>query len=501
MNKHKVLIFAMIFIISLFLSSLIVDYDYDLFARLEVGEIFWKLHTVLKHDPFSYTQTHYWYDHEWGSGVVFYAFLKLFGVFGLVLLNSLLLTFTAIFVLNNQSEDYGKEYSFPITTTCVLLGFMQYAGGSLIRCQTFSFLLTALTLYILEKFDRNNSKLIWILPVITAIWCNLHGGVVSGLGIITLYLLTFVVRKKNILKLSVVTILSYLALIINPYGIKYFAYMLYTITIPRTYIYEWLSVFQPLHFMHYLPIVILFVCLIGIKVFGDVKNKRFNITHYTVITVTTYYALMHIKTLELAIIILFAYTYPDINKIFEKIKVFKIIEKCLYPAILILLVASVLTFQTVRITFSRLPLTETEFLKINNIKGNIIVPFEMGSYISYKLYPQNLIFMDGRYDGLYSFEIFNDLMDFCNKREGWLKALNNYPTEIILIEKYDPAYYELKNNKSLGWEEIYTGYLCGVFVKKENVKTSYLKPEYDINYYRKNLFENNIIKSLRGKYE
>ena len=46
-----------------------------------------------------------------------------------------------------------------------------------------------------------------------------------------------------------------------------------------------------------------------------------------------------------------------------------------------------------------------EFLRINNIKGNIIVPFEMGSYISYKLYPQNLIFMDGRYDGVYSFKI------------------------------------------------------------------------------------------------
>jgi hypothetical protein len=492
----------MIFIFSLFLSSLIVNYDFDLFARLEVGEIFWKLHTVLKHDPFSYTPTHYWYDHEWGSGVVFYAFFKLFGICGFVLLNSLLLTATVIFVLNNQHNNNTRSgLAFPLTAACVMLGFMHYVGGSLVRCQTFTFFLTALVLFILEKYDRDDSRLIWCLPGIIAIWCNLHGGVFSGLGIITLYCLTFIVRRKKVLKLSLVTVLSYLALFINPYGIKYFAYMYYTITIPRTYIYEWLSVFQPQLFMHYLPVILLFVVLISIKIYSGVKNKSFNITHYAVIAVTTYYALMHIKTLELAIIVLFAYTYWDINMLLEKVKIFKITEKCLYPVILISLAASILTINTPRVTFGKFPLTETEFLRINNIKGNIIVPFEMGSYISYKLYPQNLIFMDGRYDGVYSFKIFNDLMDFCNKREGWLKALNDYPTEIIMIETYDPAYFELKNNKDLGWEEIYTGYLCGLFVKKDNVKTSYLQPEYDINYYRNNIFKTNFIETMRGKHE
>ena len=36
-----------------------------------------------------------------------------------------------------------------------------------------------------------------------------------------------------------------------------------------------------------------------------------------------------------------------------------------------------------------------------NIKGNIITPFALGSYTSYKLYPNNLIYIDGRYEEVY----------------------------------------------------------------------------------------------------
>ena len=64
-----------------------------------------------------------------------------------------------------------------------------------------------------------------------------------------------------------------------------------------------------------------------------------------------------------------------------------------------------------RATFGIFPLKEVEFLKINNIKGNILVPFEMGSYVSYKLYPNNLIYMDGRYEEVYYPDTLEDLME------------------------------------------------------------------------------------------
>ena len=94
----KLITIGLIFIISLFINCLTTNYDFDLFARLDVGEHFLKTLQIWKKDPFSYTPTHLWYDHEWGSGVIFYAFLKMFGPFGLILLKTILLTTTLYFI-------------------------------------------------------------------------------------------------------------------------------------------------------------------------------------------------------------------------------------------------------------------------------------------------------------------------------------------------------------------------------------------------------------------
>ena len=90
MNERQFIIYLLIFIFVTFLAVFQYDYDYDLFARLEVGEIFFKLKTVLLQDPFSYTPTHTWYDHEWGSGVVFYFILKYFKPIGIILFQALM---------------------------------------------------------------------------------------------------------------------------------------------------------------------------------------------------------------------------------------------------------------------------------------------------------------------------------------------------------------------------------------------------------------------------
>ena len=48
------------------------------------------------------------------------------------------------------------------------------------------------------------------------------------------------------------------------------------------------------------------------------------------------------------------------------------------------------------------------------------------------------------------------------------------------------VYEQLKNNKD--WVHIFDGRLCGIFVKKENVKKYYYEPEYNIDYYRRTMF-------------
>ena len=69
-----------------------------------------------------------------------------------------------------------------------------------VRCHMFSFLLFTVFIYILEKVRRGNNKLLFLIPVLTIFWNNVHGGVVSGLGLLLMYAVGEFLNKKNFLK-------------------------------------------------------------------------------------------------------------------------------------------------------------------------------------------------------------------------------------------------------------------------------------------------------------
>ena len=70
------------------------NYDFDLWARLIAGMAVVQTGHVLKYDFLSCTPTHNWYDHEWGSSVLFYLAQSNFGHVGLLLLQIILIFFT-----------------------------------------------------------------------------------------------------------------------------------------------------------------------------------------------------------------------------------------------------------------------------------------------------------------------------------------------------------------------------------------------------------------------
>ena len=140
-----------------------------------------------------------------------------------------------------------------------------------------------------------------------------------------------------------------------------------------------------------------------------------------------------------------------------------------------------------RADLDKFPFYEIEFLKINNIKGNVVTPFALGSYATYKLYPDNLIFMDGRYEEVYNDNEFMTLRNFELVESNWQDIMKNYPTEILMPRKASNVYPILKKHPE--WVHIFDGRVCGIFVKKGKEKFSYYQPEYDIDYYRRTMFK------------
>lgn len=485
-NKRKVLLYLTLGLFCIFLACLSTNYDYDLFARLIVGERFIE-HGILPFKDFlSYTPTHPWYDHEWGSGVVFYFLIKHFNAVGLLIFQALMMFFTAIFVIKTQRL---QKHALPASITFMAIFLVLYLrlNPDLVRCQLFSFLFFSIFLYILEGTRKGKFKnLIWLLPPIVILWNNVHGGVVSGIGLIAMYFAGAILEKKPWKKYLLALTASGLLLVVNPYGVKYLDFLFSATTKQRTYIVEWWPFFAYRHILYYLPpslyALFAFIC-------SFIKKQKIDITKTIVLTVTLYLGLAHVKLLSLAVIAAASLCYNDMVSLFVKFKkVLRNIEKSIYAAIIIL-ACFIPLFSPLapRADLEKFPFYEIEFLKINNIKGNIVVPFALGSYASYKLYPDNLIYMDGRYEEVYNDEEFMTLKHYEMVAPNWKDIIEKYPTEILMPHRTSSVYEVLKNDPE--WVHIFDGRKCGIFVKKGQEKFSYFEPEYNIDYYRNTMFK------------
>ena len=490
MRKKTIILYILLALICVFLSCLSMDYDFDLYARLIVGQRFIEDGILPFKDFMSYTPTHVWYDHEWGSSVVFYSVLKFIGPVGFLLLQALLMLGTAIFVIKTQRLQKHAYPTSLVFMSIFLFLFMQ-ANPALIRCHLFSFFFFSMFLYILEKERKQSTGLIRAMPFIVIVWNNLHGGVVSGLGLIFMYIVGDIFQKdsRNIWKrLLAVLVLSTSVLIINPYGYKYLDFLFSAATKNREYITEWWSVFSRMHFLYYLPCAIYVVLAFLCNVINIIKLKKINLTKTIVLFVTLYLGLAHVKLIPVALIAAAALCYNEFCGLVHPIKAWmKKIEKSVYLVIIVMACFIPLSSPLhPRASLYKFPLYEIEFLLINNIKGNIVAPFGLGSYAAYKLYPNNLIFIDGRYEEVYYDKEFLLLRNTWLAESNWQDIYKNYQTDIIMPPKTDNLYEVLKSSPD--WVHIFDGRLCGIFVKKGMERSSYLEPEYGLDYYRRTMF-------------
>ena len=137
------------------------------------------------------------------------------------------------------------------------------------------------------------------------------------------------------------------------------------------------------------------------------------------------------------------------------------------------------------------PVKAIEFIKINKIKGNILVDFQEGSYTSYKLYPNNLIAMDGRYEEVYHdymLPLFNNFFMQVGEKPNLL--LEKFRPDIIVIAKKFKANESLSKDKT--YKNVFSDENYTVYLDKSLTQKSYKMPTEDKNYYNKTMFDTNL---------
>ncbi|MEI8128924.1 MAG: hypothetical protein WCG95_04820 [bacterium] len=503
--------YIIFFLFVLAFSTTATNYDYDLWARLIAGMGFVQTGHVLKQDFLSYTPTHTWFDHEWGSGVIFYLTQHFFSSAGLLFLQAIL-TFSIFFVITKVVKlRYESTSAYNFLFYYLAFVAMSYMIDVPIRCQMFSFLFFAIFIYILELARKDNNKPLWILPVLMLVWNNLHGGCVSGIGLIVLYIVGEFLNRKPIKKYIYPLIATILVLPINPWGFEYIKFLVHANTMQRAEIIEWWGLFSKYFMFKYMKFKIFALVIILVElgvVLRQMISKKFYFdkTKFLVLAVTMYLAVAHVKLIPMAVIAIVCFLYDDFytafnfltNNIFHKISNIK--DIILYGLILIFAISNInaKAFEPL-LDWSRYPVLSVEFVKINQIKGNLLLSFGLGSYASYKLYPNNKIYVDGRYEEVY----YDNLLPLLNKfylvKPGWDEVLKKYPPDVMIIEKFYPISRVLEKNKE--WKAVFEDNYFMVFVKSKNARETYKKPSLDLNYYKKTIFDTDINFVLQSKHE
>ncbi len=516
-------LFACIFMY-IFIAGSMTDYiDYDFYARLIVGKTFFQTGDILKYDFLSYAPTHFWYDHEWGASVIFYFILDHFGDMGLLFLKTTLLFLTFVFlilIIRLRRKFLAPNTVFPIFNFLFFYVFLVAMRSHIysLRCHHFTFFFFAIWLYVLEKARlEKNYKSLWILPPLMLIWSNIHGGCFMAIGVTGIYLTGEFLKKRSFMPYLYTIIFSFLFMFINPYGINYVIFLLKATTMNRPYISEWKSPFSSA-FTHNKAIIykmILFFTFGTIiykftKVFKSLSENSklerikkiysdIDVTKALLILILGLLSVKSSRFIPYFLFIVISFCYDDFYAIFNKRlpdKINTAKEIIIFVIIYAIFFLNILFNEYKNENYHNIfPLSEIEFLKMNNIKGNILVPFEIGSYAAYKLFPQNYIFMDGRYEEAYPPEINDDYLRHLALGLGkWKEELEHYRHDIILIyTKYDIFYAKLQEDPD--YIETMGSKNFGIFLRKdvwEKAKKPFIIPPSEPEYYREKLWETSI---------
>ena len=456
-----------IFYVSLFLfialfGALDINIDYDFWARLIVGKSFFQTGTLFNNDFYSFGKTHEFIDHEWGSSLIFYLIQNYFGDVGLFVFKTTILFLTFFFIVKTIKLKFSPSklhfllFFFAIHSIC-------YNIFSTIRCQIFSFFFFVFYIYILEYTRKTkNYRILWVLPVLNIIWANLHGGFVLGIVLILLFALGEKLNNKPIKPYLLTFFVSNLTSFINPYGMKYLIYIFDAFFLNRIHIPEWQSAFFNKNYTLALPKFKIFffgffVCYfcylinnlkIGIKNFYIKIDK----TKYILLIFSTLIALKSIRCHPFFVYCVLIYCYCDFNNFFKtKLlnNINRIIDVTLFVLIFISSISHLYNYKFLNeVNENFYPVNSVEFIKDNHLKGNIFTNFHTASYVVYKLYPDNYVYMDGRYEEVYDNSLINNMGKFF-LGEDYQEFLNHYHFDILIMDKtYPKIINQLKQDKN-----------------------------------------------------
>ena len=320
------------------------------------------------------------------------------------------------------------------------------------------------------------------------LWVNLHGGFMLGIVLLIIYLagnLTYsrmesparaLRHRAKAKELCSAGIFTIAACIVNPVGIEIFWFP-FRVTSDR-FIMDWVIEFMSPNFHQALPFKYMFMALI---VALTLTRRRLNLIESALLTLVSYmalYSVRHVSVFAIVAAPILVKMSSDIaaslpqrlcefyqarRKLFADLDA-RLLGK-LWPVLAVSMVLGLTLSGALRVSFSDkiFPVAAVEFLKRENLSGNMFNNDEFGDYLIFSAWPQYKVFTDGRSD-MYGEKHGGPYLKVAGVQPGWKEILHRYDISWIFFQTQTALSAALLEQPD--WQPIYSDKIATIFVRK-----------------------------------
>lgn len=450
MNWEKTFqtIFIPVALVAVFLtfSRIINLTNSDIGRHITNGRIVLEDRSVLKKNYYSYTEPEYeTINHHWLSGVTFFIVWKYFSFTGLAVFSALISTLTIAIIF----LQIKKSTNFFVAAAFTLFALPVIASRTEIRPETFSYLLIAIYLVILNNVVKNGlkTKYMLLLGALQILWVNLHIFFIFGnflVGAFTIYFIISRAEKRQITRMTLLTISLFIMNIVNPHGL---VGAFTPLTIFQDFGYM-LAENQSLLFMHkrkpnsiYVHFIVMLLVLGELLLFNT--DKEFKKENLHTILITTVFAILGLNSIRL--FPLFGIMFPILGG-----QIIYSSQKSSKNTLLAIVTGSLLLIGYIipnhYLSFRKLNTgwglnkrgqNSAQFFLDNDIQGPIFNNYDIGSYLIFEIFPEHRVFVDNRPEA-YSVEFFEEVYVPAQQKNGiWDEVAQEYNFNAIYFYRHD----------------------------------------------------------------
>ncbi|MBN1953605.1 MAG: hypothetical protein JW900_01030 [Anaerolineae bacterium] len=459
---------ALLFV-GLFAMAIRAPADTDTWWHLQAGRWTVDQARVLQTDYFSHTRYGSpWVNHSWLSQVLMYLLFEHFSYAGLGLWMGAVIVVSFALVYPQMEGD-------PFTRAFILV--IAAATSSVIwvaRPQLLSFLLTAAVAYVLYLYKWRRVNRLWLLPPIMVLWVNLHAGYALGYMLLVAFVAGEVVNHvlawlapdeaaldaprcppvswRRLAWVVGFALLSLLLLVINPNTTRMWVYYLDTVSVGvlQDFIQEWQSPnFHPLYAQPFIWVLLATLGAMGLS------GRRVDGTDLATLAMFSYAALMAGRNLGPFALV----AAPVLSRhVAAALKRWGISRRPRPPGsarsrmvlgginLALLAIAILLALLKVwsplgaafneQLQRESLPAGAVEWIQENRPAGRMFNHYNWGGYLIWRLWPDYLVFVDGRTD-LYGDQVLRDYLEIQRGGPQALALLDHYDVYFVLTPTGD----------------------------------------------------------------